>query len=299
MAPKLNTVMSRPRWLVDPLRSELVRINTETSLALVRRVDRCGDDWHGRFQCQRMACQRCRWCYVQAQKRAALRQFADSSPDDMAMLTVVIGAVPGTDDIGPTWKGFGKALRNVIEVQRRHSDAWRTVQAMTWLEVDAVLGADVPRLKPIKAAQFAEIGPPSYRLNDPVWWVTCHGLIDAGAAGLDRVERTLKDHWSGTRQLHLVRLHRNRAKEANIQQITSYALKHRHKTELTDQTTAWPVQWVAEYHNWLGSWSRGFQSVRHSIKPSNICENIEELDDPIDVDPMPFTHSVSTFTMTY
>lgn len=288
--------MSRAAWLQSPIRSELVRKNTEAALALVWRVDRCGDDWEGQFECSRMACRRCRWCYVQKQKRAAFRTFEASAPENMAMLSVVIGAVAAPEEIGTTWKSFGKALRNICDANRRHSALWKSTQVMAWLEVDAVLGADVPRLGSIKSAQFRELGPSSYRANAPVWWVTCHGLLDAGEAGVDRVHRTLGEHWRGHRQLDVRRLHRTKTKEANIANVVSYSLKQRYVTTVGDEKQPWPVEWQADYQTWMGNWSRGFQSVRLCIKPRLEVEVVRVADE---IEPLPFVHSFSTFTTPY
>ena len=65
------------------------------------RLKKCaGPDWGYRFRCRLQSCPRCRDMYIRSQAKKAQHRFGNLSNDRLAMVSIVLGATTGVNEIG-------------------------------------------------------------------------------------------------------------------------------------------------------------------------------------------------------
>lgn len=298
---------SRPSYLTERLLAELPYAGSLASDRLLHRMRRCGepDEWNGHFTCRTPGCASCRGRYVGAQVRAANKRFADAQNDDMAFVTIVVGATSDVSEIGDIFQKFRKDLRNVVDSHRRQRRGWDGVEFMLWLETDAFAAEDFLLLGPDKRSQLGEMIPLSVSMAGPVWVVTVHGIVGLNGLEHQHVRQQLEERWSGHKQVDVARFFAHRSKEQNLRSTINYALKHECRVHLGNVEMEWGRGWAASYYGFLSTWSRGFQSLRISISPKggrsspdhSLGTAIGPEDD--EKEPLPFTCSFSSFGSYY
>ncbi len=284
---------------------ELAYSGGADAAALRSRMKRCGgEEWNYQFSCRTAACATCRGRYVGRQRRAATKRFAKHQNDDLAFASIVIGATAHVDEIGETFTKFRRDLRNVVDANRRHRRRWNNLEALLWLETDALSGNDYVHLGSDKQAQLGEMAPLFVRDSGPVWVVTAHGVIACPGIDYQEVGEDFRQRWPGTKRVDVRPFYPHQTKEQNLGYTINYALKHECRTHLGHITEPWPVGWMAEYYSYLNRWSRGFQSTRISISSREIKStntllsgyNHPKLEER---EPFPFTYSDSVFDTYY
>lgn len=233
---------------------------------LQSRMDRCGGEhWNFNFTCRTPGCRTCRNRYIGRQRIAAEKRFGALGNEQLASLSLVVGATQTLRDIEVIWTKFRKDLRNLIDSQRRQNGLWALTEALVWLEVDAISGEDFMHLAPNKMAQLGELAPFAFYTGQPVWVVTCHGIIAHPGLPLERVRSQLERQWPGYRQTCLKPFDDQNSVVGNIGGVVNYALKNECRVHLGYVSEAWPTSWAADYYAYLHEWSRGFQSLRISV----------------------------------
>lgn len=259
---RLNTAMSD----LDRLAQALLYAETAPATDLYARMNRC------RFptRCGLAACPPCRRRYIGSQQKAARSKLAGHGNADLGFLSLVVGATTEVLEVEGMFRGAKKVLKNLIEAQRRQRKRWNALQALLWLEVDAVAAEDIDKLPPDKRQQYGEFGINCADPSRPVWIVTVHGIIAHPGIEIQEVRMELEDRWSKSRQVKLKAFYSHQTPEQNIDGVIGYSLKHLlrihfgwsdgHRVEET-----WPAAWSAEYYTDLFSWTHGFKSQRMSL----------------------------------
>jgi hypothetical protein len=270
---------------------------------LLHRMKRCGepDEWNGHFTCRTPGCASCRGRYIGAQFRDARKRFADADNDDMAFVTIVVGATSDVSEISDIFQKFRKDFRNVVDSNRRQRRGWDGVEFVLWLETDAFSAEDFLLLGPDKRSQLGEMIPIFLNMSGPVWVVTVHGIARLNGLEHQHVRQQLEERWSGHKQVDVARFFGDRSKEQNLRYTINYALKHECRVHLGNVEMEWGKGWAASYYGFLSTWSRGFQSLRISINPKG--SKSLPLHQPVatdisadgEIEPLPFTCSYSIF----
>jgi len=285
---------------------------------LLHRMQRCGTgDWNGHFTCRTPGCDECRGRYIGKQRRAALARFADASNDDLAMVTIVVGATGWIDEVADLVTAFRKDLRNVVDGLRRSHRRWRSVEFLMWLETDAFASEDYVLLGSDKQAQLGPMAPLILNPRAPVWIVTFHGIVRLNGLEPQQIRQELERKWGGAKRVDVAPFAPEKTERANLGDIINYALKHQCRTHLGAAEERWPDEWIAEYFAFLHEWSRGFQKLKVSVGRQRMCGVGIEADgglgvvvhdqlvdsehdvDELDVDPLPFSCSFSVFDNYY
>lgn len=286
------------------LATALAYMTSNRASDLLSRMNRCGSgEWNYQFTCRTPGCDVCRGRYIGKQSREATKRYGDLMNDDMAFVSVVIGATTSVDEVADIFSKFRKDLRNLVDANRRSRPRWRDIDAMLWLETDALSGADYVHLGSDKQKQLGELAPLFVMRDGPVWVVTAHGVVSH--AGIDRQEvlAELDRRWPGHKRTDLRAFDRANKLQTNLRRTINYSLKHECRSHLGLVTEPWPDKWIAEYYSFLSNWSRGYQSTRITInrnknkllmnKP-NVKLMIHE-----EAEPMPFIYSDSIFNTYY
>jgi hypothetical protein len=288
----------------DRLRETLLYSNASGARDLFHRMSRCGsEDWNWHFTCRTPACSACRSRYIGQQCRSAKRRFGACANEDLAFLTIVIGAAESVDEIADLFAKFKKDVRNVIDTKRRIKGQWHGVELLLWLETDAFAVEDFTLLGPDKQAQLCVMAPLFVGDGKPVWVATVHGIVHLNGLEHQQLRYELECRWRAPKQVDVRPFFDHRTVAQNITSTINYALKHDCRIHLGRITDTWPVLWREEYYCFLQRWSRGFQSLRLSIGPRK--ENINSITvfdcntDSEQYDPMPFTYSNSIFDSYY
>lgn len=296
----------RFRRLKSALRAEWSR----PAMALYGRLQKCGGpDWGHRYTCRTAACPVCRDRYIAAQRRAAERRWAGAENSELALLSIVLGATQNVEEIGQIAHREAKNLRNRIAAERRASGLWGPFEAVVWLEVDAIDLEDFARLGPAKREQVGEWMTVMQGQTGVVWLPSWHGIVRLGPAlDVGQVGEAFRRQWPGHRQVHLRPFHVDRALTANISGVINYGNKHACTTDYYDAETGeitpreWDTSWLGTYYAWLHGWSRGFQSLRVSVraaKPKRVLDLTTNSNEEIELEPLPFVHSSSHFDRDY
>lgn len=293
----------------ERLISALAQSHHPAATPLIYRMNRCGsdDEWDGQFTCRTHGCPRCRGREVAKQVRKATSTFTDLDNGDLAFASVVIGVTTDVRDIRATFQKFAKDTRNLVAANRRLRKRWLRFGATFWLETDAMLGDDFGHLAPDKMEQLGELAPMFFGASGPVWIVTVHGLVAHPGIDHQEVRAELARRWPGHKRVDVTPFWTDAPKQDNLRRTINYALKHECRTHLGRVTDRWPDAWRAEYYADLTEWSRGFQSTRFSISsklekhtsPLKLISN--DFDETVTdtIEPMPFTHTFSSFPITY
>lgn len=236
-------------------------------------LTRCGHDWFGTFLCNRAACESCRGRYIGRQRRAATKRFAALGNEALSLASIVIGGTNCLEDVPAMWSGFRKDLRNIVDSMRRRDGLWALTEFVVWLEIDAVSADDFSRLPPEKRVQLGELASAIGFGDEPIWIVTCHGIVAHPMQTSGRIHSRLAQRWPVLGQVHLRPFYQWNDPATNIARVVNYSLKYEASTSLesrddddfTSIEDKWPLSWVAKYHAFLNGWSRGFQSTRISI----------------------------------
>lgn len=296
------------------LKAALEEAWTSPAMRLHSRLEKCGGpDWGYRFTCRTPACPGCRDRYIAAQRRYALKRFAGSSGDRLAMLTINLGAVLDVAEIATMVRKARRDMRNCLDRERRSSSFWWATEVLAWIEVDAFDAADFNLLASDRQLQIEQFRC-AFANSGRVWLPSLHGLVRLGE-GVDvkAAEAAFASQWPGHRRVDLRPLLADRSVKDNVASIINYSLKNECTTTLMDPITGkgnkldWPSTWMADYYSWLCSTSRGFQSTRIHVKANkpkgplyynmfgHLNERIAVESDHYDVQPMPFIYSISDF----
>ena len=290
----------------DRLLTALAHCGSVNASALLCRLSQCGGEgWNGQFTCRTPACARCRGRYIGSQCRAALKRFTALGNDRLAFASIVIGATTHLDDIADLFAKFRKDLRNLVEANRRQRRRWNGLEALLWLETDALCGEDYCHLGTDKQAQLGEMAPMFVQASGPVWVITVHGVIAHPDIDHQEVQAELDRRWPGTKRVDVRPFYGHQTEEQNLRYTINYALKHQCRTHLGNIIEPWPASWIAAYYSHLHQWSRGFQSMRISIGRSSkilttqSVKNYTNVIDDNDREPLPFIYSNSIFDTHY
>lgn len=261
-------------------------------MALLSRMELCGGErWGHRFTCRTPGCPRCRDQYIAGQRRRAIQRFGTATNAELAMVTVVLGAVLDIRDVASVMAKARRDMRNLVNSMRSESVMWGRFEALFYLETDAFDATDFLRLGEDKQCQISEFGVVYANTSGPIWVPTLHGIVRL-CEGVDiaSVRRAFEHKWRGHRRVDVATFHAGRSVKDNIGGIVNYALKHECSTTLISPVSGyltsfeWQPTWIETYYSWLYEWSRGFQSLRMTVGPtkskikSNVttdsCENV-------------------------
>lgn len=239
-------------------------------------LTRCGHDWFGSFACNRPACETCRNRYIGRQRRAATERFSALGNESLGLVSLVVAATTDLEAVPAIWATLRKDLRNLVDSMRRRDGLWALTEFALWLEMDALAPEDFQHLPPEKRVQLGKLAPAILFEGQPVWIVTCHGIVAHPMQTSEQICARLAQRWSAPGQVH-VRPFYQLDFAKNVAGVVNYSLKHQSVTSLeskdedhfTPIKSDWPLSWVAEYHAFLNGWSRGFQSMRITIGRKN------------------------------
>lgn len=284
----------------DELIAALCKSPLSTSRLHVEMM-RCGEstDYKYAAYCGHVGCAACRKRYVGKQANAALKRFDGLANSDFAFVTIIFGMTCTTEEIGPIFAGGKRKVRNAVDIERRRSAGWTSLEFLGWMEVDAFDTEHLSLLPPDRRAALEEIGLPFS--GEIVWVVTIHAIVKLGGAHIHDLERALKAAWPSRGQADVRPFQSAKPVEANIWSIISYANKHECRTDFWDKLEQrWEPRWRAEFYRYIDGWSRKFEKLRMSIGPKGERERkakaqssssvvLNEMNDlPDDVEPMPF-----------
>lgn len=300
------------------LRACLSEVRASDAMNLVSRLARCaGPSWGRRFTCRSPSCPACRDRYIADQRRKALRRFRGAGNEELALVSINLGAVFAVDEIGPVMAKARRDLRNMFDRHRRKSAAWLDAELLLWLETDAVLSDDVALLGRDKQAQVFEFATVFEGRAEVIWLPGLHGILRSGP-GLDfgQVRTALEAQFPGHNRVDVAPFAKGKALSGNVGDVVNYALKNACATNLHDPATGmvralpWEDAWSCEYYRWVHRWSRGFHSLRMTIRRKKPRAKrgpdsevgLSASDANIDVShgsPMPMTHGFSVFDRDY
>lgn len=260
--------IKRYRDLLDRLDKK----GSTSQLNLHSRLKKCeGPDWGHRFTCRSPACPRCRDRYIARQRRDAQERFDGATNLDLRMVSIVLGATYDIWEVGRILNKARSDLRNRINKLRRGSSAWNDFEIVGWLEVDAYDPDDVHLLGSDKIIQLKELlsySDSTLNMIGPVWSPTIHAIVRVPPS-LDQedVRSAFEDQWPHHRQVDVRSFHFDKTAHRNIGNIVNYANKHECLTGPSGFRSAWDTSWQVRYYDWLHQFSRGFLSIRLSVKP--------------------------------
>lgn len=279
-------------------------------MSLFSRMKRCeGPDWGYRFTCRTPSCAACRDRHIAAERREALRRFGDASNSELVLVTVILDAVRELDEIGSAIDKGRRDLRNMVHRRRAASPMWAPVEVMAWVETDVVAAEDFPRLGPDRQALISDLIQVTAGMTGPIWMPSIHGIVRLGP-GLDAgaLRTALQAQWPGHCRINVKQFYVDKPVENNIAGVVNYANKHACLSNYYDAETGevitqeWEDVWIASYYSWLHEWSRGFQSLRMSVrrpKPRKPRPSIGDNSDreKVDTDDIPSAYYFSVFPM--
>lgn len=269
--------------LSSPLRSRLRKCGTST-------------EYKNSVACGAVACAKCREKYIRKQVVTVQGATAGASNADLVMVSIVHELVGSVHEIGPSFAGAKRKLRNIIDQNRRLNANWCHLQAWGWLEVDAFEPERFVDLLPNKKAQFDAMGVP-YAGDGPVWVTTLHCIVSL--TGVDRyaLARELERGWSIPTQVHVQPFDGGRSVSDNLNSVIRYSLKHTNITRsLATGPEPWCIVWKKAYYEYLNGWSQSFQSIRAWIRPQrfagmvevdDLSDNVIEDEEEYYLEPMP------------
>lgn len=268
--------------------------------SLCDRLISCGVLSQGTYgwekKCRLPACPYCRALYAARAGRAAATAFEGAANSELSMASVLLGSTVDVEGIGDIFLTARSDLRNRVNRQRSMLRRWSRVQLVGWLEVDAVSPLDVPLLPPERREALTAMGLPCAEDHDVIWLPSFHAVIWHPGVDWQEVRDALALQWEGTRQVHVQPARSHLTAEQNIRNIVSYALKHQCQTSLGGTRIDWPPSWLAEFYEWLHSWSQGFRRTRvlvgpASIDPKHEAIKPERISTPtLYIEPMPITY---------
>lgn len=296
----------RPDPNRDLLMRELAHSTHPRAAPLLHRMNRCEgeNEWGGQFTCRTHGCKACRDREIGKQVRKARDRFASARNEDLAFLSVVIGATCNVEEVREVFRKFNKDLRNLTDANRRQRRRWRRLEVLLWLETDAMAGDDFVHLAPDKTAQLGEMIPLFVHESGPVWIVTAHGIVHHPGVEIQEVRAEFERRWPGHKRAHLQAFWLDQPKDKNIRRTINYAMKHECRTHLGAVEERWPGAWMAQYYSDLSEWSRGFLSTRFSInaakdKSSRTPDESYSGQRECALEPVPFTYTSSTLDTYY
>jgi len=241
---------------------------------LCDRLISCGVLSQGSYgwekKCRLPACPYCRALYARRAGRAAVTAFDAADNSELSMASVLLGGTIDVEKIGDIFLTARSDLRNRVNRQRSMLRRWDRVQIVGWLEVDAVSPLDVPLLPPERREALLAMGLPSAEDHDVIWLPSFHAVVWHPGVDWQEVRDAFALQWECARQVHVQPARSHLTPEQNIRNIVSYALKHQCQTSIGGARIDWPPSWLAEFYEWLHSWSQGFRRTRVLVGPANV-----------------------------
>ena len=296
---QLSGETSKQRWA--RLKAALAASKEQPAQAFLSNLERCGNDWQGRYPCRSPACPYCRRSNTRQQKREILSAFEGCSNADLFFASI---SLPGCRDLADVKATIVKARR---DLDNRIAAANLTgIQMKGWYEMDAVHPSQFWVLPPERYRLLCEIAPVSVGQEGPTWLPGIHAILRPGFHDVYDVRRALEAQWPIAQQVDVRPFNSARAVENNLMRVTSYSTKFSSLTALrTDRKAVyldpWPITWDVELHSWLHGiskrtpfefmrMSKGFQSQRVSSECGASAS---------DPEPYPFIYSSSEIPMLY
>nr|WP_314447209.1 hypothetical protein [uncultured Sphingomonas sp.] len=295
MEEKLNV-----RARLERLKSELRKGINPTDCMLLARLNACGIEANGRYRCRTPACYRCRCINRRKQERETVQLFGELRNEDVAWITVVLGAASDVSEL--TWhvaKGR-QDTRNSFNQARRDSSSWNGTHLKAWFEFDAVSVTHLPLLPLQRKELVGSLAPMATDQSQPIWLPTWHGLMKTNGISAEEVGAKLRRQWKLPNQIDVRLLDMKKALVANLENQAGYANKfHTTTTLLGGYREPWPVAWESKLFGWIDAAPRNpFESVRFSISPRAPKPVALTNSKPVEVlEPMPFILSSNSFPM--
>ena len=267
---------------------------------LCDRLISCGVLSQGSYgwekKCRLPACPYCRALYARRAGRSAVTAFDGADNSELSMASVLLGSTTDVEKIGDIFLTARSDLRNRVNRQRSMLRRWNRVQLVGWLEVDAVSPLDAPLLPPERREALLALGLPSAGDHDVIWLPSFHAVVWHPGVDWQEVRDSFALQWDCARQVHVQPARSHLTPDQNIRNIVSYALKHQCQTSIGGARIDWPPSWLAEFYEWLHSWSQGFRRTRVLVGPASGANkqdsrcSSKDNGFPAYIEPMPITY---------
>lgn len=286
------------RERVERLKEETRAGRNATDKRLLEKLESCGVRLDGAFRCRTPACFRCRCINIRKQQRETALWLGHLRNEDLAFVTVVVGATNNTSGLSSLITKSRQDTRNCFVAARRRDPRWNGTHLRAWHEIDAVGAEHLPILPPKRKTLVPLLA--RMAAGTPVTWLpTWRGLMWTNGLPADEIAAQFRRQWKHEHQVDVRMLKMTNTLRANLNNISSYANKFHTTVSLNGKVKEpWPVSWEAAYFGWLDSAQRNpFESLRLSVRqhvPNDqieVCRAVEALS------PMPFIHSFTSVPM--
>jgi hypothetical protein len=297
------------------------------SSTLRARLLKCGtlsQVTHGyTVRCNVPACPSCRSRHATGKRKKVQELFAGADRDRCAHVTVVFEVLPqlGAPDGGDMDRAVQKArrdLRNFLDRMRAKSPRWHNMTLVGWLEVDALDPSDLPVIGTDRRELLSALGA-RQGTTSPLWVPTLHALVRFDDLGWQDLQHAFASQWAHPRQVKVEKFYDHLTIDQSVENLVSYALKHRCTTSIDGAHHPWPGRWMVEFYEWLDEWSAGLKRTQFKIgasRPTQADEDtaqahdsrlgvhddahqvVSQLDTGV-LDPMPIEYGISVFPSLY
>jgi hypothetical protein len=294
----------RARERFERTKEDLRLGRNPTDRALLAKLEACGVDWHHRYPCRSPACFRCRYINIRKQQRETVARLGHRRNEDIALVTVVLGATSNIDGVTPIIAKSRQDTRNCFMSARRRNSQWNDTDFIAWHEIDAVGAQHLPLLPPKRKALIPLLAPMAAQTILPTWLPTFHGLMFTNGLPVEEIASQFGKQWKHEHQVDVRMLRTRDALRANLNNIASYANKFHTTVSLESRSSKhkvqepWPVAWETKFFGWLDAAHRNsFESLRMKIG-KYVPDVSLDVRKPVEVlSPMPFIHAFTAFPM--
>lgn len=287
------------RQRMDRLRAALKAGHDPTDQPLLDRLEACGVGWNGRYRCRTPACFRCRFINIRKQQRDSVDLLGHFGNDDLAWVTVVIGATSNINGVTNLIAKNRQDTRNCVVSARLRDPRWHGTYLRAWHEIDAVGADHMPILPPDRKTLIPALAPIAAQTALPTWLPTWHGLMFRNGLSDHEIKYQFRRQWKLDHQVDVRPLDTSKTVDANLSELSSYSNKFHTTTTLDGGLKdPWPVTWETKFFGWISSVQRNpFESLRMTVHQSFPKEEIEVCKAVDCLSPMPFMHSFTGVPM--